>query len=171
MRRSSPDRKPRLGISACLLGEKVRYDGGDRLDHYLRETLGAYVEWVPVCPEVEMGLTVPREPMRLVGDPASPGLVTVGTGIDHADNMLRWSRNRVAGLEELDLSGFVFKSRSPSCGIRGVDVYGDSGMPSGTSPGIFAAEFMRRFPLVPVEDEDRLQAPSVREKFISRVKA
>ena len=90
--------KPRLGISACLLGEPVRFDGGHKLDHYLRDSLGAFVEFVPVCPEVEMGLPVPREALRLVGAPGSPRLVTSRSGADMTDRMLAWSRARLKAI-------------------------------------------------------------------------
>jgi uncharacterized protein YbbK (DUF523 family) len=106
--------KPSLGISSCLLGSNVRYDGGHKLDRYLSDVLGRHVHWVPVCPEVECGLGVPRESMRLVGDPASPRLITTHTGTDHTQRMERWARQRSAELEREDLCGFVFKSRSPS---------------------------------------------------------
>jgi uncharacterized protein YbgA (DUF1722 family)/uncharacterized protein YbbK (DUF523 family) len=161
--------KIKVGISSCLLGEKVRYDGGHKLDHYLRDTLGRFVEWVPVCPEVESGLPVPREAMRLVGFAASPRLVTVRTGMDYTSQMLAWAGNRLGGLEKEDLCGFIFKSRSPSSGMRGVKVYGSSGAPLRSGVGIFAGAFMTRFPLVPVEDDGRLQDPSLRENFIERV--
>src|SRR5512143_1734368 len=104
----------KLGISSCLLGENVRYDGGHKLDHYLRDTLGQFVEWVPVCPEVECGLPVPREAMRLVGDPDAPRLVTRKTGIDHTERMTKWAGRKLAQLERQNLCGFVFKARSPS---------------------------------------------------------
>src|SRR5438552_4763645 len=110
----------RVGISQCLLGENVRYDGGHKLDRVLVETLGPLVEWVPVCPEVEVGLGTPREPMRLVGDLHEPRLITINTVVDHTDAMNRFAQQRVRELEALNLSGFVFKSASPSCGIRGV---------------------------------------------------
>lgn len=161
--------KIRLGISSCLLGENVRYDGGHKLDHYLKDTLGEYVAWVPVCPEVEMGLSVPREAMRLVGDPASPRLVTIKSGIDYTELMLHWSDRRLTELEKRGLCGFVFKSRSPSSGMSGVKVYGDSGIPSRSGAGIFAGAFMKRFPLLPVEDDGRLQDPGLRENFVERV--
>ncbi len=159
----------RLGISSCLLGEKVRYDGGHKLDHYLKDTLGRYVEWVPVCPEVGMGLSVPREAMRLVGDPSAPRLVTVRSAMDLTDSMLAWSREKLRELGSLHLCGFIFKSRSPSSGMRGVKVYGKSGIHPRAGTGIFAREFMNHFPLLPVEEEGRLQDPSIRENFIVRV--
>ncbi len=161
--------KIRLGISSCLLGQKVRYDGGHKLDPFLRDTLGRYVEWVPVCPEVECGMPVPREAMHLVGDPVAPRLVTINTGIDHTERMLRWARKTFSDLERKDLCGFVFKSRSPSSGMRGVKLYTPAGVLRGRSTGIFAGAFMKRFPLLPVEDEGRLQDPELRENFIERV--
>lgn len=159
----------RVGISSCLLGEKVRFDGGHKLDHYLKDTLGSFVEWIPVCPEVECGLPIPREAMHLVGDPESPRLLAVRTGKDHTERMLRWAEKKLEELEELDLCGFVFKSRSPSSGMRGVKVYSAEGMPRYRGVGIFARALMERFPVLPVEDEGRLSDPSLRENFIERV--
>ena len=159
----------KIGISSCLLGERVRYDGGHKLDHYLRDTLGRFVEWVPVCPEVESGLPVPREAMRLAGDPAAPRLVSRKTGVDHMDPRLQWTKKKLAELENQDLSGFVFKSRSPSCGMQGVKVYSASGAAGHKGAGFFAKAFMGRFPLLPMEDEGRLQDPGIRENFIERV--
>jgi uncharacterized protein YbgA (DUF1722 family)/uncharacterized protein YbbK (DUF523 family) len=161
--------KIKLGISSCLLGEKVRFDGGHKLDHYIRETLGRYVDWVPVCPEVGYGLPVPRESMRLVATAAAPRLITSATGVDHTDGMRRWAGKRLNELEKEDLCGFIFKSGSPSSGMRGVKVYNHSGILSRGGVGIFAGAFMKRFPLTPVEDDVRLQNPSVRENFIERV--
>lgn len=161
--------KIRIGISSCLLGEKVRYDGGHKLDHYLADTLGRYVEWVPVCPEVEYGLSVPREAMRLVGDPENPRLVTRRTKVDHTGGMRRWAEKRARDLETEGLCGFIFKSRSPSSGMRGVKVYAAEGMPRKTGVGIFAGVFMRFFPFLPVEDDGRLHDPALRENFIERV--
>jgi uncharacterized protein YbgA (DUF1722 family)/uncharacterized protein YbbK (DUF523 family) len=163
------DEKIKLGISSCLLGEMVRYDGGQKLDPFLRNTLGRYVDWVPVCPEVESGLPVPRDAMHLVGDPDAPRLVTINTGIDHTNRMLRWVNEKLSELERMDLCGFVFKSRSPSSGMRGVKLYTPEGVLKGRCIGIFAGAFMQRFPLLPVEDEGRLQDPALRENFIERV--
>ncbi|MBI5847368.1 MAG: DUF523 domain-containing protein [Nitrospirae bacterium] len=158
--------KIRLGISACLLGENVRYDGRHKLDPFLKNTLSEYVEWQAVCPEIETGLPVPREAMRLVGDPGSPRLVTIKTGIDITDLMQEWSGKKLRELESQDLCGFVFKSRSPSCGIKGVEVFNRSGQPISKGTGIFCAAFMARFPLVAVEDEESLQDAIRRKKFI-----
>ena len=109
-----------IGISACLLGKSVRYDGGHKLDRFLTATLGQYVEYVPVCPEVECGMPIPRESMRLQGDPDSPRLVTGATKFDRTDQMIRWAEKRIAELEEESLAGFIFKSNSPSCGLEQV---------------------------------------------------
>lgn len=158
-----------LGISSCLLGEKVRHDGTHRHDPYITETLGEYFEWVPVCPEVECGLGVPREAMRLVGDQEAPRLVTRNTGVDHTERMKRWAEKRLTELSGAGLSGFIFKKDSPSSGIYRVKVYGPSGVPARKGAGIFGGAFMRRFPLVPVEDDGRLHDPALRENFIERV--
>jgi uncharacterized protein YbgA (DUF1722 family)/uncharacterized protein YbbK (DUF523 family) len=159
----------RLGISTCLLGEKVRYDGGHKLDRFLVETLGRYVEYVPVCPEVECGLPVPREAMHLEGDPESPRLVTIRTKTDMTYGMIRWARKRVAGLEREGLCGFIFKSDSPSSGMERVKVYNENGMAVKRGVGIFARIFMERFPLLPVEEEGRLHDPGLRENFTERI--
>lgn len=161
--------KIRLGISACLLGQPVRYDGGHKLDRFIVDTLGKFVEFVPVCPEVECGLPVPREAMRLVGDPHHPRLVTVRSGIDHTERMLTWARRRVAELEKEELCGFIFKSDSPSSGMERVKVYTSQGMPSKTGVGMFARVFMEHFPLLPVEEEGRLHDPKLRETFIEAI--
>ncbi len=161
--------KIRLGVSACLLGETVRYDGGHRLDPFLAETLGQFVEYVSICPEVECGLPVPREAMYLEGNPASPRLVTTRTKKDMSDRMIRWAQKRVVELEKEDLGGFIFKSHSPSSGMERINVYRDKKMPVKTGVGMFARAFMEHFPLLPVEDEERLRDPRIRENFIERI--
>ena len=129
--------KNQFGISSCLLGENVRYDGGHKWDRYITDTLGLYFEWVPVCPEVEYGLPIPREAMRLVGSPSSPRLITIRTGIDHTDGMFQWIDKKLSLLADEDLYGFIFKSKSPSSGIGGVKIYTPSGMPSNKGAGLF----------------------------------
>lgn len=161
--------KIKLGVSSCLLGRKVRYDGGHKLDRFLVDTLGKFVEWVAVCPEVESGLPVPREAMRLVGNPAAPRLVTVRTGIDHTQRMNAWAGTRLEELAKAGLCGFVFKSRSPSSGLRDVKIYTPSGLPSRKGAGIFGRAFTKRFPLLPAEDDGRLNDPVLRENFIERI--
>jgi uncharacterized protein YbgA (DUF1722 family)/uncharacterized protein YbbK (DUF523 family) len=164
-----PIEKIRLGISACLLGENVRYDGGHKLERFLTETLGQYVEYVPVCPEVECGLPIPRESMHLQGDPDSPHLVTTRTKQDMTDRMVQWARKRVKKSEKEDLCGFIFKSNSPSCGMERVNVYNEKGMEVKKGVGIFARIFMDHFPLLPVEDEGHLHHSGPRENFIERI--
>ena len=159
----------RLGISTCLLGERVRYDGGHKLDRYLVQTLGAYVDYVPVCPEVECGLPVPRESLRLVGDPENPRLVTTRSGQDHTKRMVNWAEKRVSELEREGLCGFIFKSRSPSSGMARVKLYHENGLPSNRGVGLFARAFMDGFPLLPVEEEGRLHDPGIKENFIERI--
>ncbi len=159
----------RLGISRCLLGEEVRYDGRHNLDNFLTDVLGRYVEWVPICPEVEAGLGAPREAMRLVGNPQHPRLVTIKSGTDHTRALETMATNRIEELKELDLSGYVFKKGSPSCGIERVRIYNEQGVPSRNGVGLFARAFMKQFPLTPVEEEGRLCDPTLRENFIERV--
>jgi len=163
------DEKIRLGVSECLLGHQVRYDGGHKWDRFLTDTLGQYVEYLPVCPEVECGLGIPREAMRLIGDPESPRLVTIRSGVDLTDRMLAWARKRVVELEKEDLCGFIFKSDSPSSGMERVKVYNEKGMPEKKGVGLFARAFTEHFPLIPVEEEGRLHDPKLRENFIESI--
>ncbi|HMK49184.1 MAG TPA: DUF523 and DUF1722 domain-containing protein [Thermodesulfovibrionales bacterium] len=158
-----------IGISSCLLGEIVRYDGGHASDRFITDTLGQYFAWVPVCPEVEYGLPTPREAMRLEGDPASPRLITKKTRLDHTHGMAKWIAVRVRELDDLNLCGFILKSRSPSCGPGRVNVYTEDGMVSGKGAGLFSRAFAGRFPLIPVIDNDRLQSPAMRENFVERI--
>ena len=153
----------RLGISRCLLGDEVRFDGGHKRDNFLTDVFGRYVEWVPVCPEVEAGLGTPREAMRLVGDPQNPRLVTIKSGTDHTRALETLTTNRIAQLMELDLSGYVFKKGSPSCGIERVRIYNENGTPNRNGVGLFARAFIEEFPLIPVEEEGRLCEPTLRE--------
>ena len=159
----------RLGISRCLLGDEVRFDGGHKRDSFLTDVFGRYVEWVPVCPEVEAGLGTPREAMRLVGDLQNHRLVTIKSGTDHTRALETLTTNRIAQLMELDLSGYVFKKGSPSCGIERVRIYNEHGMPNRNGVGLFARAFIAQFPLIPVEEEGRLCEPTLRENFIERV--
>jgi uncharacterized protein YbgA (DUF1722 family)/uncharacterized protein YbbK (DUF523 family) len=161
--------KPRLGISACLLGEKVRYDGGDKRDCFLTETFGRHVEWVPVCPEVEIGMGIPREAVRLVGDPPKPRMIAERSGKDWTAQFNPFAAKRVQALTALDLAGYIFKKNSPSCGMERVRVYNSKGVPTRQGRGLFAAAVMRELPLLPVEEEGRLNDPALRENFIERV--
>ena len=173
--RAAPDREAvastdpiRIGVSTCLLGEQVRFDGGHKRDPFLVETFGRYVEWVPVCPEVEAGLGVPRESMHLRRVDDQVRLVTTKTGIDHTDTMRRYAARRVAALAAHDLCGYVLKKNSPSCGMERVKIYGRSG-PVASGRGLFAAALLEACPHLPVEEEGRLSDPRLRENFVERV--
>ena len=161
----------RLGVSRCLLGENVRHDGGHKLDPFLVHELGRYVEWVPVCPEVEMGLPIPRESMHLVGERDHPRLITLKSLIDYTEQMTVWARQRVEELTGERLHGFVLKESSPSCGLYSVRVYDARGTAQWTGAGMFAREVLRRFPLLPVEEEGRLHDARLRESFVEGILA
>jgi uncharacterized protein YbbK (DUF523 family) len=148
-----PDGPVRVLVSACLLGKKVRYNGGHKRDPIIVETLGRFFEYVPVCPEVECGLPTPREAMKLAGDPAHPRLVTVNTGADHTRKMRDWIRRKLKDLKILGLRGYICKGKSPSCAMD----------------GMFTVAFKEHFPRIPVEEEGRLQDPALRANFVQRV--
>jgi len=169
MLRATPERPVRIGISSCLLGESVRYDGGHKRDTFLTESLGRFVEWVPICPEVECGLGTPRESMRLVGHPQGIRLLTVRTGLDHTAKVRNYAVPRVASLAGEDLSGYVLKKDSPTCGLERVKVYTPGGMAERTGRGLYAAALVEQHPHLPVEEEGRLHDPGLRENFIERV--
>lgn len=158
----------KLGVSSCLLGEQVRYDGGHKHDRYITDVLGRYFSFVPVCPEVGCGLPIPRESMRLEGDPAAPRLMTNRTRVDLTGQMLDYCSRKVEELAAEDLCGFIFKKDSPSSGLFRVKVY-NNGMAAKNGSGLFAAAMARRYPLLPMEEEGRLHDPQLRENFIERV--
>jgi len=159
----------RVGISACLLGEKVRYDGGHKRDPYIVETLGRHVEWVPVCPEVEMGLGTPRETLRLVRIGGDVHMVMPKTGTDHTDPMREFANRRVRELGKEILHGYILKKDSPSCGMERVRVFDAKGVPAKSGRGLFAEALLGHFPNLPVEEEGRLTDARLRENFIERV--
>jgi uncharacterized protein YbbK (DUF523 family) len=161
--------KIKLGISSCLLGGKVRYDGGHKLDRFLTDTLGKYVEYIPICPEVECGLGVPRKSMRLEGNPDSPRLIITETRQDMTEYMVNWARKRLAPLDKEGICGFIFKSDSPSCGIKRVKVYNEKSMPINAGVGIFAKIFMEHFPFLSVQDEESLHDLDLRDNFIVKL--
>jgi uncharacterized protein YbbK (DUF523 family) len=163
------DDRPRLGVSACLLGDKMRYDGGHKYNTFLCETLGRFVEWIPVCPEIEVGMGVPPETVRLVGAASDPRMVAERSGKDWTVAMKRFAAIRTNQLLELRLSGYVFKKNSPSCGIERVRVYDRKNVPVPRGGGLFAAAVIRSLPLLPVEEEGRLNDLALRESFIERV--
>jgi len=158
----------RIGISSCLLGRPVRYDGGHKRDDFIVDVLGKYVEFVPVCPEVELGLGTPRETLRLIrrGDDVR---MVMASGGDHTDAMRKYARRRLDALAQSDLAGYILKKDSPSCGMARVKVYDDAGSPSRVGRGVFAEALLTRFPHLPVEEEGRLNDPRLRENFIERL--
>ncbi|HET9598132.1 MAG TPA: DUF523 and DUF1722 domain-containing protein [Anaeromyxobacteraceae bacterium] len=159
----------RVGISSCLLGENVRWDGGHKEDAFATGLLARFVTFVPVCPEVEVGMGVPRETIRLERRAGGVRLVAPGSGTDHTEAMRGWAERRVAQLARLDLSGYVLKKDSPSCGMERVRVHGAKGPPARDGRGAFAAVLMERLPLLPVEEEGRLHDLALRENFVERV--
>jgi uncharacterized protein YbgA (DUF1722 family)/uncharacterized protein YbbK (DUF523 family) len=161
--------RPRLGISACLLGQKVRFDGGHKQDAFLCESFGRFVEWVPICPELEVGMGVPRESVRLVEPVSDPKMIAERSGKDWTMAMKRFAAIRTNELVDLRLSGYVFKNNSPSCGVERVRVYDTKHMPSRRGRGLFAAAVIKTLPLLPVEEEGHLNDPALRENFIERV--
>jgi uncharacterized protein YbgA (DUF1722 family)/uncharacterized protein YbbK (DUF523 family) len=158
-----------VGISMCLLGEKVRFDGGHKKDRYLTDVLGGYFRWVPVCPELEVGMGVPREPVRLVGAATDPRMIGQQSGTDWTKRMQSFAQSKIRSLARENLAGFILKSDSPSCGMERVRVYSKKNIPAKSGRGLFAAVLLENFPLMPVEEEGRLNDSGLRENFITRV--
>jgi len=159
----------KIGISSCLLGKKVRYDGGHSHDRFLTQTLGLFAEYVSVCPEVECGMPTPREAVRLVGTNKNPRLITQKTRVDKTEQMQNWIKGRLKELAKEDLCGFIFKSKSPSSGLYRIRVYGDDGIVRKNGAGLFAKAFTEAFPRIPVEEAGRLHDPKLRENFIESI--
>lgn len=159
----------RVGISTCLLGEKVRWDGGHKRDRFLTDVLADYVEWVPVCPEVELGMGIPREPVHLARRQGEIRMLGTRSGEDWTRRMEAWSARRTRELEAMDLCGYVLKKDSPSCGMERVKVRSEKGMPKKEGRGVFAGALQDRAPALPVEEEGRLNDPALRENFIERI--
>lgn len=159
----------KIGVSACLIGQKVRYDGDHQQDRYILETLARYLELVPVCPEVEVGMDTPRETVQLEGKAAAPSMVAPGSGTDWTVRMNRYAKKRSVELAAEDLCGFVFKKGSPSCGVWRTKVYNARGAFKRIGRGLFAEQMIRTCPLLPVEDEGRLHDARLRENFLERI--
>jgi uncharacterized protein YbgA (DUF1722 family)/uncharacterized protein YbbK (DUF523 family) len=159
----------RLGVSSCLLGEEVRYDGGHKRNRFVTDLLAQFVEWVPVCPEVEVGMGTPRPALRLVREGDEVRMLEIASGRDHTREMQRFAARRVRALRGLELCGYVLKKNSPSCGMTRVKVYSEKGMPTKDGRGLFAGPLMESHPNLPVEDEGRLNDAQLRENFIERV--
>ncbi|MBD3169686.1 MAG: DUF1722 domain-containing protein [candidate division Zixibacteria bacterium] len=159
----------RIGISACVMGEKVRFDGQHKRDRYVMDVLGQYFSFIPVCPEVEVGMGVPRESVRLVGTPEDARMIAGKSGKDWTDKMKRFITKRLRQLEDYKMSGYILKKDSPSCGMERVKVYTDKGMPSKQGRGFWGGGLVDHFPLLPVEEEGRMNDHKLRENFIVRV--
>lgn len=158
----------RIGVSACVLGERVRYDGDHKLDSYVRDTLGHYFDLVPVCPEVAIGLGVPRPPIKLVGNRAAPRAVgVVDPKLDVTDKLAAYGRRTARTLS--DISGYILKSGSPSCGKERVILHATRGRGARVGRGIYAAALMKVHPLLPVTEEMSLGDPILRDSFLERV--
>jgi len=163
--------KIKIGISACLLGNNVRYDGGNKLDQHLIDTFGPIVEWVPICPEAESGMSVPREPMQLVSDKEKVRLITIETKKDMTDMLLRWTKEKLKHLDQEGVHGFIFKARSPSCGVHDTELFSLSGQSIGIGAGLLAEAVRNHFPPLPIEDEECLRDPVISERFHARILA
>ncbi len=163
------DAKIRLGISASLLGLSVLNQGKYQGDRFLKDTLGRFVDYVPVCPEEDCGLEDVSESLRLEGQVGALRLMDPKTGEDYTKRVERWARHKVEELDGEDLCGFVLKSRSPITGMERVHVHGDDGNRSKDGVGLFASILMDRFPTMPVEEDGRLHDPGLRENFIERI--
>lgn len=160
----------RVGVSACLVGQAVRYDGADKRNHFVVDELARLVELVPVCPEVEVGMGVPRPPLHLVGPALAPRMVVASTGEDWTARMERFARDRVRRLIEAGISGYVLKARSPSCGLDGVELHHAAGGPTTREGrGLFAAELRRALPDLPIEEEGALEDHHRRQAFLAKV--
>ena len=159
----------RIGLSACLRGDEVRFNGGHSRQRYLTDTLGQFFEFVTVCPEVEAGMGVPRPTVRLVKLGDRIRVIDPKNDIDWTAAMEDHAVDRVSMVSDYALSGFILKSKSPTCGVSRVKVYAESGMPTYDGRGVFTSELMRRYPRLPVEEEGRLNDPGLRENFVERV--
>ena len=161
--------RPVVGISACLSGERVRYDGRDKHVSWLQAGFWGGIVFVTLCPEVECGLGVPRPPMRLEGDATQPRLVVIDTGMDLTARLESWARRRCRELERGGLSGFIFKARSPSCGVSGVDLFDAHGRVHGHVSGLFVRVVRAHFPGLPVAEAESLRDRAAREEFLVAV--
>lgn len=165
---SAPRSRIVLGVSSCLLGQRVRYDGGTRYDAYIVDTLAPYVEFVPICPEVESGMGVPRPPVQLAGDPDQPRML--GVADPHADFTARMLHfGATAGPRVAHISGYIFKSRSPSCGVLDTPVIAADGSVRAYGAGLFTRSIIGQVPNLPRQDERALQALEARDQFFEQV--
>ena len=166
---TAQSRPIRIGISMCLLGARVRHDGGHKHDRFLTDTLGEFFDWVPVCPEVEVGMGTPREAMHLVQLSGEMHLVGRQSASDHTEAMQSYARRRVEHLASEHLSGYILKKDSPSCGLERVRVHHGHGRVTRSGRGLFAAALAERCGNLPIEEEGRLCDPRLRENWLERV--
>ena len=159
----------KIGVSSCLLGAKVRFDSGHKKDDFVTDLLGSFVQYVAVCPEIEVGMGVPREAVQLIGSVESPKMVGNKSGIDWTDKMNKYTSTRLQKKDISEVSGFILKRKSPSCGMERIKVYNDKGMPDYKGVGLFAKQLLEKFPYLPIEEEGRLQDAKLRENFIIRI--
>ncbi len=168
-RKDRPENRIKVGLSTCLLGQKVRFDGQHKHDRYITDILGQYFRFVPICPEVEVGMGVPREAVRLEGDVNAPRMIGSRTGEDWTDRMNTYSRKRVGQRDLSDIRGYILKKDSPSCGMERVKLYHTSGGAERKAVGLYAKALLDQLPLLPVEEEGRLNDIRIRDNFIVRV--
>ncbi|MCX8011614.1 MAG: DUF523 domain-containing protein [Desulfobacterota bacterium] len=164
-----PKEKIKVAVSACLLGKNTRYDGENKSDQFIKEDLGKIFDLIPICPEVEFGFSVPREPLQLVGNPFSPRIMTRETKKDHTTPMLLWAKNRVLTLKQEGVKGFILKSNSPTCGIKQVKVYCHNGIAVKKGVGLFVRVLKEYFPFAPMEDEKRIHNDKIYQRFIEKI--
>lgn len=158
-----------IGVSACILGHRTRYDGNLKAFPELTQVLASYFILVPVCPECEMGLPVPREPMQLEGSLLHPTLITRTSRIEHTAAMQQWIRQYLSQLPAHPLAGFVLKSKSPSCGLTNTPIHHADGSRTPTGSGLFAAALQSTFPTLPIANESTLQSPEALHTFIQSI--
>lgn len=159
----------RVGVSSCLLGAEVRWDGGHKRERFLTDVLAPFVEWVPVCPEAELGMGIPREPVHLLRESDGLRMVATRSGEDWTERMRAWAARRAREIEARELCGYVLKKDSPSCGMERVKVKAHAGPGKREGRGLFAEALMERLPALPVEEEGRLNDAPLRENWIERV--
>jgi uncharacterized protein YbgA (DUF1722 family)/uncharacterized protein YbbK (DUF523 family) len=156
--------KPIIGISSCLLGNRVRHNGEHKRNTWIVEELGPHVTWIALCPEVQMKLGVPRETLRLVGSAEHPSLLTVKTKIDHTENAHQTFKEMLSS--NYDFDSYIFKKDSPTCGLERVKVYGRGGIPSKNAVGLFAEQVKAMYPITPMIEEGRLSDARQTENFL-----
>jgi uncharacterized protein YbbK (DUF523 family) len=164
-------RRPRVGVSSCLLGEEVRYDGGHKRSEAVVDELSSRCDWIPVCPELEIGLGVPRDPLHLAGDVDGPTMIVTRTGEDLTARMKQFAAHRIDALLAERIAGYVLKSKSPSCGLGTVPIGARNDPDAPRGSGLFAAALRERAPLLPLIEEIGLTDATQRESFTRKVLA